>query len=154
MEQWRRRERGEMSGIGRAVLCFFNRTIRDSRARKITQGFCTREMTSTIKSFIQTKIFVLVFVVSLHEWARLGCSWAQAFWHQIASWLIGLDLYSMSHGHGGCWGEEEAEMVWWICSCDRLVLGRLCHMVSTLPLESGHILAKPDSEREAYRVMG
>lgn len=56
-----------MSGIGRAVLCFFNRTVRDLRARIITQGFCTKEMTSTIKSFIQTKIFVLVFVVSLHE---------------------------------------------------------------------------------------
>lgn len=56
-----------MSSTGRAVLCFFNRTIRDPRVRDITQGFCTKEMTATIKSFTQTKIFVLVFVASLHE---------------------------------------------------------------------------------------
>lgn len=56
-----------MSSIGRVVLCFSNRTVRGPRARKITQGFCTKEMTSIIKSFIQTKIIVLVFVASLHE---------------------------------------------------------------------------------------
>lgn len=36
--------------------------------------------------------------------------------------------------------------------CDRLALGGLCHVISTLPLKSGHILAKPDSENEAYLI--
>lgn len=60
-------EKRRMSSIGRIVLCFFIRTFRNPRARKITQGFCIKEMTSTIKGFIQTKIIVLVFVASLHE---------------------------------------------------------------------------------------
>lgn len=56
-----------MSSIGRAVLCFFNRTVRDPRARNLLRASAHKKMTSTVNSFIQTKIFVLVFVASLHE---------------------------------------------------------------------------------------
>lgn len=115
---------------------------------QFTQGLCTMEVTSTPKSPIQTKISVLCCIFS---WI----SWAQEVWHHcvLANRICSLFYESWPLRALGelyeYWKRSRRMRQKWY---DRLALGGLCHMVCTLPLESGHILDKPDSESEAYWI--
>lgn len=110
------------------------------------RAYVQRKWLHLLRAPSRQKSFVFLFVHSIHEWARLDCQLSP---RSLASDCILANRIrpsSMSHGRQGYCRQCEYQRQ---RCCDGLTTGRLCHVGSTLSLKSGHILAKPDSDKEA-----